>query len=339
MHPTPAPPPYAVLIEKLFASWEAFAIGAAAKLGIADCLESGPKTTAQLAAELKLHEDSLYRVLRALAGSGIFHEGPGRTFSQTQLSSLLCSNAAPGLRHCSIMSLDNWYHGAFQALSLTMENGRTGMQNVYGMELFEYLGKNPSEAANFNRGMTDLSSGEAPAVVASYDFSRFEHIVDVAGGMGLLLAAILEHTPKLRGTLFDQPSVIEQARTAPILAAHAARCNFVGGDFFEGVPTGADAYIMKHIIHDWDHERSTKILGNCRKAMKQGGKLLVVDRVIGAPNEHDQKKYFDIAMMLWPGGRERDAEEWRALFQASGFRLERIVPTPGPHSIMEGVSA
>ena len=336
MHPAPSAPPFAVLLEKISSAWESLSIAAIARLGVADCLESGPKTTARIAAELNLHEDSLYRVLRALAGSGIFFEGDGRTFSQTPLSALLCTNARPSLRYCAMMSLDDWYHKGFQAVAETIANGRTGMHNVFGMEMFGYLQKNPAEAENFNKGMTDLSSGEAPAVVASYDFSGFSHIVDVGGGMGLLLAAVLESAPGLRGTLFDMPYVIEQARSAPTLAPHAGRCDFVGGDFLEGVPAGADAYIMKHIIHDWDHERSAKMLGNCRRSMKPGGKLLVVDRVIGAPNEPDAKKYFDIAMMVWPGGRERDHAEWRALFHASGFRLERVIPTPGPHSILEG---
>jgi len=185
--------------------------------------------------------------------------------------------------------------------------------------------------------MTDLSSGEGPAVVATYDFSGFAHIVDVAGGAGGLLAAILASTPKLRGTLFDQPSVIEQAKSDAILVPFADRCEIVGGDFFEGVPAGADAYIMKHIIHDWEDERATKILSNCRRAMKPGGKLLVVDRVIGPPNAPDPKKFFDVAMMLMPGGRERTEPEWKALYAASGFRLTRILPTPAPHSIIEGV--
>jgi hypothetical protein len=275
-------------------------------------------------------------VLRALAGSDIFHEGDGRTFSQTPMSALLASDSKPSLRHCSSMFLDDWCHKGFQAINKTIENGRTGMENVFGMPLFEFLQRNPGEADNFNKGMTDLSSGEAPAVIASYDFSGFEHIVDIAGGMGLLLAAILNSAPKLRGTLFDMPYVIDQARTSPILAPYASRCDFAGGDFFTGVPAGADAYIMKHIIHDWDAERSAKILSNCRKGIKPGGKLLVVDRVIGPPNAPDPKKFFDIAMMMWPGGRERTEEEFRALFQASGFRVDRIIPTPGPHSIVEG---
>jgi hypothetical protein len=336
MQPTPAPPPYAVMIELILAQWVSFAISAASKLGVADQLESGPKTTNELAAQLKVHEDSLYRLLRALAGNGIFHEGAGRMFSQTPLSELLRTNARPGLRYAAVMLLDDWHHKAFQAICESIETGRTAPETVFGMGLFEHLHKNPGEADNFNKGMTDLSSGEAPAVVASYDFSGCEHIVDVGGGMGGLLAAILESAPKLRGTVFDQPSVIEQAEKAPILAPFAGRCQLTGGSFFEGVPAGADAYIMKHIIHDWDDARSTQILVNCRKAMRPKGKVLVVDRVIGAPNQPDPKKYFDLAMLVLPGGRERDEGEWRALFAASGFRLERIIPTPAPHSILEG---
>jgi hypothetical protein len=140
---------------------------------------------------------------------------------------------------------------------------------VFGMGMFEYLSKHPEQALNFNNAMTDLSGGDAPAVVSSYDFSRFEHIVDVGGGVGALLAAILESRPKLRGALFDAPNVIEQAKQAPILASFAGRCQFASGNFFQAVPAGADAYIMKHVIHDWDDERAVKILSNCRKAIRQ----------------------------------------------------------------------
>jgi len=207
------------------------------------------------------------------------------------------------------------------------------------MGLFEYLASHPDEAAGFNKCMTDLSSSEGPAVAASYDFSRFEHIVDVAGGAGGMLGAILSSAPNLRGTLFDQPSVIEQAKSDGLLDSFGGRADMVGGDFFEGVPAGADAYIMKHIIHDWDDERATKILGNCRRAMKPGGTLLVVDRVIGPPNAPDPKKFFDVAMMLMPGGRERTEPEWNELFAKSGFRVTRIAPLPIPHSVIEGVQA
>ena len=337
MQPAPSISPYVAVIEMILAQWNAAAISAAAKLGIADQLESGPKTTQELASLLNLHEDSLYRVLRSLAGLGIFHEGGNRTFSQTPLSDVLRTNAKPSLRYAATMMIDDWQTRSLQGICSTIENGRAAVINILGAGLFEYLSAHPEEAFNFNRGMTNLSSGEAPAVLAAYDFSGFERIVDVAGGAGGLLAAILASTPKLRGTLFDQPSVIEQAKSESILAPFGDRCELVGGDFFETVPAGADAYIMKHIIHDWDDERATKILTNCRRAMKPGGKLLVVDRVIGPPNAPDPQKFFDVAMMLMLGGRERSEPEWKALYAAAGFRVTRILPTPAPHSVIEGV--
>lgn len=337
MKNAPSASPYAVVFEMVLAQWNAAAISAAAKFGIADQLESGPKTTRELASALNLHEDSLYRVLRALAGVGIFHEGENRTFSQTPLSDVLRTNAKPSLRYVSAMMLEDWQYRSVQAICSTVENGLPAVANVFGAGLFEYLGAHPDEAVNFNRGMSDMSSGEAPAVVATYDFSSFSHIVDVAGGAGGLLAAILQATPKLRGTLFDQQSVIEQSKRDGLLASFGDRCKTASGSFFEAVPDGADAYIMKHIIHDWDDDRSVQILRNCKRAMKPGGKLLVVDRVIGPPNAPDPKKFFDVAMMLMPGGRERTEEEWSALFAAAGFRITRILPMPVPDSIIEGV--
>src|SRR5262245_12169306 len=233
-------PPFVVVIEMILAQWNAAAISAAAKFGIADQLESGPKTTQELASRLNLHEDSLYRVMRALAGLGIFHEEENRTFSQTPRSDVLRTNAKPSLRYGMGALLDDWQFRSVQGIASTLENGRSATSNVFGSELFDYLSAHPAEALSFNRCMTDLSSTEAPAVVATYDFSGFERIVDVAGGAGGLLAAILASAPKLRGTLFDQPAVIEQAESDGILTTFADRCQLVGGSFFEGVPAGAD---------------------------------------------------------------------------------------------------
>jgi len=336
MKPAPSLAPYLSVLEMVLAHWNSIAICAVAKLGVADHLESGPKTTKELASLMNVQEDPLYRVMRAVAGVGVFHEGENRTFSQTDRSDVLRTNAVPTLRYAASMCIDDWQLRSMQAICSTIENGRAAQENVFGMGLFPYLQSHPDQAFRFNRGMTDLSSGDTPALLAVYDFSAFEHIVDIAGGAGGMLAGILEKFPHLRGTLFDQPSVIEQAKKDGILNAYATRCDLVGGSFFEAVPSNADAYIMKHIIHDWDDEHATKILSNCRRAMKPSGKLLVVDRVIGPPNAPDPKKFFDIAMMLIPGGRERTEPEWNALFTASGFRLTRIVPTPGPHSVVEG---
>jgi len=331
--------PYVTVLDMVLATWNSACVCAAADVGVADHLESGPKTTKELAALTNVHEESLYRLLRALAGVGVFHEGENRTFSQTPLSDVLRTNATPSLRHAAPSMLDAWQFNSIQAIRSTIANGRTGAKNAFGAEMFEYLGSHPEQAASFNRCMTDLSSGDTPAILAAYDFSGFEHIVDVAGGVGRMLAGILDSAPRLRGTLFDQPSVIEQARADKLLDRLGSRCALAGGNFLESVPAGADVYIMKHIIHDWDDERAATILQNCRRVMKAGGRILVVDRVIGPPNAPDPKKFFDVAMMLMPGGRERSEPEWNRLFTASGLRLSRIVPTPGPLSIIEGMPA
>jgi O-methyltransferase domain/Dimerisation domain len=336
---SPAIPPFAMLFQMVNAKWVSSAISVAAKLGIADHLESGSKTTQQLAQELNVHEMSVYRLLRALASVGVFHEGEDRLFSQTALSEPLRSHAKPSLRNMAMMLIDGWHSQNWAALDWTVKTGRPGSEKVFGMSIFEYLSGHPEEAVNFNNAMTDLSQGDGRAVVASYDFSRFKHIVDVGGGVGALLASILASAPKLRGTLLDLPHVVEHARKGPILSNLSARCEFAERSFLEAVPQGADAYIMKHVIHDWDDEHAAKILFNCRQAMHSDGTLLVVDRIVGPPNQPDQAKLLDLEMMVIPGGLERSEPEWQKLFATSGFRLERIIPLPTHQSILEATPA
>lgn len=332
-------PPYAALFQMCISKWLSTAISVAAKLGIADSLENGPKTTKQMAEELNLHETALYRLLRALASAGIFYEGKDRLFSQTPVSEPLRTHATPSLRSAAMMLIDDWHDRNWAALDWVIETGRPASEKVFGTSLFEYLSQHPDRAVNFNGAMTNLSQGDAPAVVASYDFSRFESIVDVGGEVGALLAAILASAPKLRGALMDMPYVIEQARSGPLLASFAGRCEFVPGSFFDAVPEGADAYVMKHIIHDWDDDRAAKILFNCRQAMRPGGKVLVIDRVVGPPNQPDLAKFLDLEMMVNPGGLERSEPEWHRLFAISGLHLKRIIPTPAAQSILEATPA
>jgi hypothetical protein len=235
----------------------------------------------------------------------------------------------------AMMLIDDWHVKVWGELPWSVQTGQPAPLKIYGMRGFEWFTKHPEEAVNFNNAMTDLSQAQAPAIAASYDFSGFQHIIDIAGGFGTLLAAILAQTPGLRGTLFEMPYFIDQVRNSPILAPYADRCEFVGGDFFQSVPA-ADAYIMKYIIHDWDDEKSRVILSNCRKAIRSGGKLLVVDLVVGPRNQPDLAKLMDLEMLVAPGGRERTEQEFRALFAASGFRLERAIPTPSGQFILEG---
>ncbi|HEX5431894.1 MAG TPA: methyltransferase [Bryobacteraceae bacterium] len=330
------PPPHAALLQMLTGKWVSFMISAVAKFGIADHLKSGPRSVEELASVTGTQKRALYRLLRAAAGVGIFAELADGRFEQTPLSDPLRSDANPCVRNMALFLVDEFHMRSWEQLPWCVETGRPGPYKIYGMGAFDWLTKHPEEGVNFNNAMTDMSQSDAPAIASSYDFSQFERIVDVAGGHGTLLAAILEKTPHLRGILLEMPHVAEEARKSPILAAYRDRAEILGGSFFEQVPE-ADAYIMKHIIHDWDDPEAIKILSNCRKAIRPGGKLLVADKVVPGGNEPSLSKLMDLEMMVMPGGLERTEPEWRELFAASGFRLTNIVTPPGMNCIIEGV--
>jgi SAM-dependent methyltransferase len=206
---------------------------------------------------------------------------------------------------------------------------------MYGTSQFEYLAAHPDDAAIFNAAMTFLSSVDLPQILATYDFSHFERIVDVGGGHGALLHGILSANSKVRGVLADLPAVVAGAAALRI-GAMADRCEVVGVDFFATVPEGADAYVMKHIIHDWNDEDALKILRNCRRAIRDDGKLLLIEHVLKPPSEPDPGRFFDMAMLVvTPGGRERSEADFRALLRDAGFSLSRGIPTVGPLSIVE----
>jgi hypothetical protein len=237
----------------------------------------------------------------------------------------------------AMMLTDDWHIRSWEQLPWCVETGNPASYKLNGMPMFDWMAQHPEKTVNFNNAMTDMSQGDAGAVVQSYDFSRFEHIVDVAGGHGTLLAAILDQAVRSRGTLFDMPHVIEGAMTSGILTRFGSRSILQAGSFFESVPPDADAYIMKYIIHDWYDPECIKILSNCRKTIRPGGRLLVVDQVVPPRNEPGLVKFMDLEMLVLPGGMERTEQEFRELLAASGFRLERIIPTPGLHCIVEGV--
>lgn len=317
--------------------WVSNAISAAAHFGIADHLESGPKSPRELASLTETEERPLYRLLRANASFGVFTELEDGRFAQTPLSDPLRSNAKPSVRSLALMLTDDWHTRSWEQLPWCVETGKPASFKLNGMPMFDWMAQHPEKTVNFNQAMTDLSQGDSAAVVQSYDFSRFGRIVDVAGGHGTLLAAILDQAPKLRGTLFDMPHVIEGAKKAGILERFANRSALEAGSFFESVPAGADAYILKHIIHDWYDPECVKILSHCRKGIHPGGRLLVVDQVVPDRNEPGLAKLMDLEMLVLPGGMERTEQQFRELFAAGGFRLERIIPTPAPQCIIEGV--
>jgi hypothetical protein len=329
-------PPHVGMLQILVGAQVAGAVSCLAQLGIPDLLESGPKSAEELAKEIGAQPQALYRLMRATASLGVLAEGPDGKFSQTPMSSLLRSDVNPSLRALAIMGGKEWHGRGWSRLEYCVRTGKQAMEQIYGMPIFEFMKQNPEEARNFNDTMTNLSMIDGPAVAEAYDFRGINSIVDVGGGQGLLLGIILENNPHMKGTLYDVPHVTEDAangRLKPMIN----RCTLASGDMFASVPTGADAYIMKHIIHDWPDDLFVKILKACRKGVNAGGKLLVVDSVIQPGNEFSPAKFLDLQMLIFPSGLERTESQFRELYSAAGWKLSRILPTAAGDSIVEGV--
>ena len=333
-----APPAGAVLTQMAFGALLTQALYVAARLGVADLLAAGPRPVAGLAAETNTHERSLYRVLRSLAGAGVFRETEPKTFALTPLAEPLRSDAPDSVRNGMIFMGEEWHFRVWGDMMHSVRTGRPAWGRTHGAEVFDYLAANPAHAEVFNNAMTDMSVITAPAVVEAYDFSSFGTLADIAGGHGYLLAQILKANPGLKGLLFDVPPVVEGAGALLEREGVAARVEKVAGDFFASVPR-ADAYIMKHIIHDWDDERAGLILKNINAAMGPEGRVLIVEVVVPEGNEPHYAKLLDLEMLASPGGIERTAEEYAELLAGAGLRLTRIVPTTSPFSVVEAVRA
>ncbi len=311
-------------------------ISCLAQLGIPDLVETGPQSAEELAAQVGAHPQALFRLMRVTASIGVLSEDAAGKFSQTPLSAVLRSNVTPSARSFAIMGAREWHMRGWEHLEYSVRSGKPALDQVYGKSLFEYLSSQPAEAQIFNETMTGLSMMDSSAIADSYSFDGIRSIVDVGGGHGLLLANVLQRNLQMRGTLYDLPHVIEGARNGPLQPV-MDRCTLTSGDMFSSVPGGADVYIMKHIIHDWPDEVCVKILASCRKGVNPGGKLLLADSVIQPGNDFSFGKIMDIQMMLFPGGLERTEHEFRDLLAASGWRLNRVIPTAAPESIVEGV--
>jgi ubiquinone/menaquinone biosynthesis C-methylase UbiE len=311
--------------------WYTQTVYVAAKLGLAELLKDGPRSAQELAQATGTNPRALYRLLRALASVGIFAEDQGR-FVLTPLAECLLD---PGLKAMVTMRGEMQYRAWGELLS-SVQSGKPAFEKVYGKPIFDYLSEHPETGKLFDQAMTGVHGRETEAMLEAYDFSGIRTLADIGGGNGSVLAALLRRYPEMQGILFDLPGVVERARADIEAAGLEGRCRRVAGSFFEAVPPGADAYLMRHIIHDWDDEKSITILRNCRRVMAQGGKLLVVEGVVPPGNEPSVSKFYDLAMMVLPGGMERTEAEYRQLFQATGFRLTRIVPTRTWVSVIEG---
>jgi hypothetical protein len=311
------------------------AIHVAATLGIADLLAGGPRTSDELASETGTHADSLYRLLRALATVGVLQEEPGKSFALTELGQGLRTDVEGSLAGWARFMGRRYFWEAWTRLEHSVRTGENAFRAVHGTDVWSYRADRPEESAIFDGAMAALTGTANRAVLEAYDFSRFGTLADIGGGNGTLLASILAEHPGMRGILFDQPHVV--ARAAGVLAAVADRCTIVGGSFFESVPAGADAYVLKMIIHDWEDPEATAILRNCRAAMG-GGTILVIERIVGPPNEDPATAFSDLNMLVGPGGRERTREEFDRLFARADLTLTRSTPTGAGHHVIEAVA-
>lgn len=331
----------AAMLELATGYWLSQLVYVAAKLGIADALAKGPLQVDELARRVGAQAPHLRRVLRALASRGVFAESGDGKFRLTPLGATLRSDQPGSLHAFTLMIVEAYNWNAWRDLLHGVRTGERAFDHVHGKPLFDWLRDHPDDDRIFSASMASISGVENAAIARAYDYGKLGTLVDVGGAHGHLLAAILKKHRGLRGILFDQPQVVAAAATdGAFLGASdvAARCEFRGGSFFDGVPEGADAYLMKYIIHDWDDELCTRILRHCREAMAPGGRVLVVDHVVKPGNGQDWAKLLDINMMVLPGGKERSKPEFEKLLAGAGLRLRRVIPTDCPLSIMEATA-
>ncbi len=324
------------MMQMITGYWVSRCLYVAAKLEIPDLVSEKPMTIEQIAEATGSHAPSLYRVLRALASIGVFREDENGYFHLTPMAEILTSSHPQSLRQLTVMFGEETYY-SWSELLHNVTTGENAFQHVYGEEFFPYLAKNPESSHIFNEAMTDYIAQTHFAVVETYDFSGITKLADIGGGNGTLLTLILNKYPNMQAILFDQPHVIEEAKTHMPAHLHE-RCEMVGGDFFQSVPTGADAYLLSSIVHDWDVERGIQILRNVRAAMQSGDKLLLVETVLAERNQPDFGKLLDLTMLTVTGGLERTAAEYGEVLTQTGFDMQRVVSTASPGSIVEAVA-
>jgi hypothetical protein len=329
----PAAPPEAQIAEIMLSQIVPRLAHLAATLKLADHLSEGPRSAAELAPLTGTHAPTLHRVLRTMASLGFFTEHGEQRFALTPLGAVLKSgtpsHAAAAMLGSELFtrSLDN--------LLYCVQTGRTGFEQAFGKPIFDWLAERPSESALFAQTMVGFHGMEPPAVAAAYDFSVFAIIADVGGSTGNMLVNILSRHARPRGILFDMPQVVRDAPAFLEQHGVAARVQIEAGSFFERVPAGADAYLLSHIIHDWNHEQCLTILGHCRRAIDRSGKLLIVEMVLPEGDTPHPGKLTDMTMLTVPGGEERTPSQYGALLDEAGFRLTRVVPTESLVSVVE----
>lgn len=315
--------------------WISQSLYVVAELRVADQLSQGARSTEDLAKSVGAHPQSLYRVLRALASMGIFSEIKPRHFALTPAAEYLRTDVPESMQALASTIGRDWE--PWGSMIHSVRTGHSAYEHLYGMNFFNYLQKNPDQAEVFNRAMSNFVINHGVVAISAYDFTPYNKIVDIGGGHGVLMNAILGSSPQLKGVIFDTPQVIAGAEMHISDLGLAERCACVSGDFFDSVPTGGDIYVLASIIHDWDDERSTTIFQNCRKAVSEHGKILIIEMIVPPGDEPSLAKLLDLQMLVSLGGQERTEEQYRDLLSAAGLRLEKVLPTAALPSIIEAV--
>lgn len=328
------------LLKLIGAPFLSQAVYCATKLGVPDLLADGPKSTEYLAVATSANEHALFRVLRALAMTGIFNETSPRTFANTPVSDLLREDHPESAKYMTLWMNEPEHWNVYGQMIHSVKTGETAWEKVHGEAAFQTLYETNRELGDiFNKAMTSFSHQTIPAVIEAYDFSSAGTIADIAGGYGHLLAAILKQNPNTKGILFELPYVLEGAPAMMEDYGVADRVEYVSGDFTEAIPVSADIYFMKHIIHDWYDDKNAKILGNIRANAPDNAKVLIIDTVIPEGNTEHFGKIMDLEMLVSPGGMERTPAEFESLLARAGFKMTRIIETKSPVGIVEAVKA
>jgi hypothetical protein len=334
-----APLPPLVMMQLLFGKQLAYSLSGVARLGVADHMDGTARPVEEIAAKCQAHAPSLYRVMRMLACFGVFREAPPRRFALTPVGELLKTGAPGSLRYMAMMFGEEFSTRAYEHIASCLRSGGDGVSEAYGKQIWEVLAERPSQCETFQNAMTNSTAVAATAIVEAYDFSGIERLADVGGGHGHLLAAILRANPKMHGVLFDRPEVVASAPKDQF-AGCDGRIAIESGSFFERVPEGCDAYLMKHIIHDWSDAHCRTILALMREKLPKHGRVLVCEMVVTDEPGPTPAKLLDIEMLVMTvGGKERTPEEFGELFASCGLKLSRIVPTGRPISVIEAVPA
>jgi hypothetical protein len=330
----PVDPNHAIeLVQWLTGKWISRAIHAAAELSLADILAEGALDLDELARRTQTHAPSLYRLLRALSSIGLFRECSPRRFELTERGALLKRDA---MRAACLMAHSAWHDAAWSELLHSVRTGESGFERAHGQQLFDWLSQHREEAQVFDATMTAGKAYRDLGIADCYDFSAFSRLVDVGGGQGSLTISILQRYPQLSAIVADLPHVIPATKLALERAGLAERCEAVASNFFEAVPAGADAYVLAHILHDWDDAACERILTCCRNAMSARSKLLLVEALVPHDDAPNRLKWLDLEMLvLTSGGRERTADEYRQLLRTAGFELTRIEASGGSRCLLE----